>query len=184
MNRLLMGMSVLLVALVILPLAPAFAGDGVPPGARRAPGPDTLTTGSCPKASNIDFAVANDTGNITTSTTFVPVPDMSVTFNQKKGSTCAKVEYSAYVFAASGSATLMLVRAFNVTDGVECLPAGGVQFSGDDDEDGDGAWARSHAFNFVCTGLTPGPKTIRMEWLSFDGGLIATHVRSMFVHHK
>ncbi len=183
MNRSLLGVSVLLVVLVMLPLAPAFAGDGVAPGAQTAPGPDSLFTGSCKKSANIDFAVADDTGNTTSSTAFVPVPGMSVTFNLGRGGTCVKVEYSAFVFATTGGTALMFVRAFNVTSGVECLP-GSVQFSGDDDEDADGKWARSHAFNFVCTGLSPGTWTIRIEWASFDGGAIFTHKRSMFVHHK
>jgi hypothetical protein len=178
MNRSFIGVSVLLVALVMLPLSLAFADGGVPAGTENSP--STLVTGQCKKASNIDFAVDDSTGNTTSSTTFVDVPGMSVTFNLGRGSNCVKIEYSAYVFAAVNAA-LMNVQA--VMDGVACSPAD-VQFSGDDDENANGSWARSHAFNFVCTGLAQGIHTAKIQWRSFFGDTIFTHKRSMYVHHK
>jgi hypothetical protein len=180
MSRSLTGLTILLVALVMLPLAPAFAQGGVAAGA--APGPATLFTGSCKKAATIDFAAADDTGYSTTSTSFVDVPGMSVTFNLGGVATsCVKVEYSATVFAATAGTARMFVQA--VRDGVPCVPAD-VPFAGDDDTDGDGRWPNARAFNFVCTGVTPGIHTIKIQWRSQDGGSISTDKRSMFVHHK
>jgi hypothetical protein len=151
---------------------------GVPAGAENSP--STLVTGQCKKSSNIDFAVDDSTGNSTISTTFVDVPGMSVTFTLGRGSNCVKIEYSAMVFAATNAA-LMNVQA--VITGGTCSP-GDVQFSGDDDEDGNGKWARSHAFNFVCTGLAQGVHTAKIQFRSFFGDSVTTHKRSMFVHHK
>ncbi len=60
---------------------------------------------------------------------------------------------------------------------------GEVQFSGDDDEDGDGRWARSAAYNFLCT-VTPGVHTFKAQFRSLDGGLVFIHKSSLFVHHR
>jgi len=157
---------------------PAWAQSGVPPGQAGAAGP--AVTGTC-KATKISFATGETTGLSTTSTAYVAMPDMSVTF--KIGGTatvCVKVEFSAFVFAALDR--LIFVRA--LMDGATVGSPSEVQFSGDDDEEGDGKWARSHAFNFAFPTVAPGTHTIIIQWKSFDGGTVFVHKRSMFVHHK
>jgi len=146
----------------------------------RAMAGGTVTTGTCKKASNIDFAVATDGLDNTTSLSFVDVPDMSVDFVAKGNDGCALVEYSASTFADAGN--VVYVRA--LLDGTTVCAPDALQLSGDDDENGDGKWSRSHAFNFVCTGLIAGDHNIKIQWMGFTGGVIYVHQRSLFVHHK
>ncbi len=178
MKRWFAGYAAIGLALWLMPRAVALADGGLAPGG--SPGPETVTTGTCKKASNIDFAVADDGGNMTTSTSPVDVPGMSVDFIAKGKGGCAKVEFSAMVFANMGE--LLEVQA--VLDGTTVCPPGLIQLSGDDDEDANGKWARSHAFNFLCPNLAPGPHNIKIQWLSFGGVTVFMHQRSLFVHHK
>lgn len=158
---------------------PAWAqSTGVPFGESATA--DLAVSGTC-RATTISFVTGETTGESTTSTTFVDVPDMSVSFDIGGAANgCVKVEFSAYVFAASGR--LIIVRA--LLDGATAGSPSQVQFSGDDDENADGKWARSHAFNFAFPNVAPGTHTITIQWLSFDGGTVFMHRRSMFVHHK
>jgi hypothetical protein len=142
-------------------------------------------TGTC-KATKISFATVDAPPAIsTTSAAFVDMPGMSVTFKiLGTVNVCVKVEFSAYTFAANAPVAnqLMMVRA--LMDGATVGSPAEVQFSGDDDEDADGDWARSHAFNFVLPTVAPGTHTIKIQWRSFFGGTVFAHSRSMFVHHK
>ena len=92
-----------------------------------------------------------------------------------------KVEYSPVVFAAENAA-VMNVQALldRVT---QCTP-GDVQFSGDDDENGNGKRARARASNFVGTKVRPGTHTIKLQWRSSFRDQIFTHKRSMSVQYK
>ena len=137
-------------------------------------------TGTACKVGKLSFATANDTGLSTTSIVFVDVPDMSVDFKVAGKNRCLIVAFSAYVFAASGR--LMFVRA--LLDGVTIgEPSPEVQFDGDSDENADGRWARSHAFNFAFVNVGPGVHNLKIQWRSFDGGQIFVNRRSVFVHH-
>jgi hypothetical protein len=141
--------------------------------------PAGVTTEVCP-VKKISVASSNNIGVSTTSTTFVDVPDMSVSVNiPGKETVCVEVQYTANVF--TGADELIYVQA--TSDGVACFPPD-VQFEGDSDEDGDGEWARAHAFNFICTGVKPGLHTFTIQWRSFFGGTVFTHWRTMAVKHK
>jgi hypothetical protein len=145
----------------------------VPPGGQ---------TGLCKGITNFSFATGETLAQSTTSTAFVDIPDMTVAFTiggsgQKN---CVKVEFSAFTFAALNR--LLYVRA--LLDGATVASPSEVQFSGDDDEDADGNWARSHAFNFEFKDIPAGPHTIKIQFRSFDGGTVFVHRRSVFVHHK
>lgn len=160
-------------------IAPASAfADGLPSqdvGLEAA-----LTTGGTCAANRLSYAQSDDIGQTTTSTSFVNVPGMSRTVTiPGTTKTCVEVQYTATVFSPGDE--LIYVRA--TRDGVACLP-GEAQFEGDSDEDGDGSWARAHAFNFICTGVTPGAHTFRIQWRSFFGGTVSTHWRTMVVHHR
>ncbi len=175
------------VGLVVLALAAAIAlpasvsssaGDeGI---ANSGPGTDVVSVCRF-KAQKIDGITDDSTGKSTTSTTFVDIPNTAITVSiGGSANTCVKVEFSAYTFAATASTALLFVRV--TQDGVACAP-GEVQFSGDDDEDGDGRWARSHAFNYLCA-VAPGAHTYKAQFRSFDGGSVFVHKTSLFVHHR
>ena len=153
--------------------------SGLAPGTRQSRAP--ALTGQC-KVNKVSYATGEDTGLSTTSLSYVDVPGMSSTFTEGGTVTrCVTVQYTAYVFAASGAATLMQVRA--LLDGVTVASPSETQFDGDSDEDADGAWARSHAFNFVFPTVAPGSHTIKIQWKSFDGTTIFTHRRTLLVGH-
>jgi hypothetical protein len=144
-------------------------------------------TGLCKGITNFSFATVDAPPAIsTTSAAFVDMPGMSVTFTIAGTArrNCVKVEFSAYTFAANApvAGQLLMVRA--LLDGATVGSPGEVQFSGDDDEDADGSWARSHAFNFEFKDIAAGPHTIKIQWRSFFGGTVFAHSRSVFVHHK
>jgi hypothetical protein len=148
------------------------ARGGIPEsfGQQKAAAPASVS--SCPTKKGLEADNATPTG--TTSTTFVDVPGMTVTFNAKAAG-CALVSFTAYSFASGGE--LMNVHA--VSNGAECLP-GEYQFSGDDDEDADGQWARSHGANFTCK-VALGANTIKMQFRSFFGGSVTLHKKAMLV---
>ncbi len=180
------------VALVLVVMLATFAGasavlgaggqpsrSGLAPGTRQSRAP--ALTGQC-KVTKISYVTGEDTSLSTTSTAYVDVPGMSSTFTEGGTVTrCVVVQYTAYVFAATGGTALMYVRA--LLDGVTVASPTETQFDGDSDEEGDGRWARSHAFNFVFPSVTPGGHTIKIQWRSFDGGTIFTHRRTLLVSH-
>ncbi len=180
MHRYAVGIVVLaLVAAIALPgsVASAPGGNGI---ADSGPGTDVVSVCRF-KAQKIDGITDDSTGKSTSSTSFVDIPNTAIAVDiGGSATTCAKVEFSAYAFATTGGTALLYVQV--TRDGAACAP-GEVQFSGDDDEDGDGRWARSAAYNFLCT-VTPGVHTFKAQFRSLDGGLVFIHKSSLFVHHR
>jgi hypothetical protein len=158
------------------------AADGVPEGLATARSIDPQSVvkncGSIPKVS---FAVTNgNESTSTTSTTHVDLAPLSVTFSIGGDSnTCLKVDLASMTYSAAGGPIFMRV----LVDGVELAP-GEVQMSGDDDEDGDGRWSRSHAASFYSKSVAPGSHTVKVQWRSYDGSSVTAHARSLGVHHK
>lgn len=156
------------------------SGDGTPSTARSVGPAASITITNC-KLPKTDFTTNDTTGLSTTSTTYVPVPGMTKSITQ--GTTtagCVVVDVSAYSYAAGTNA----LEFVSVTlDGAPGNP-GEVQFSGDDDEDGDGAWARTHAAVFAFTAVAPGAHTVSMVFRSFDGQSVALHRPAMTIEHK
>jgi hypothetical protein len=150
--------------------APAKAGaaQGLVP--QKAVAPAATHACGSKKANEADGAT---TGNSTTSTSFVDVPDMSVTFSVRNAG-CAIVDFAAWAFAPGGTDELMMVQA--VVGATPCAP-GEYQFAGDDN-----TLAASHAANFECP-LTSGSNTIKIQFRSFFGGSVTMHRRSMYVLH-
>jgi hypothetical protein len=166
------------VAAVAVPSA-VFAQDGT---AGRDVAPQAVTTLTKCTAGHLSFKTDNASPSAsTTSTSFVDVANTSITF--KIGGTkpaCATVTFSGYTFAAAGS-ELMFVQA--VIDGVPIAP-GSVQFSGDDDEDSDGAWARSHQAQWIAPGLAPGTHTAKIQFMSLTGQTVFIHKATTTVVSK
>ena len=183
------GVAAVAAAAVLTPLAVSALGSKGAPGVGGTPAgvvaparPAAPVTGTC-KTTKTDFAATDLTFSSTTSTAFVNIPEASVSFQQGGASpSCAIVMYSAEVFAAADSTALMYVRA--LLDGVTAATPAQTQFSGDDDEDGDGRWARSHAMNFVFPSVSPGGHTITMQFRSSDGGAVFTHQHTTLVEHR
>jgi hypothetical protein len=141
-----------------------------------------LTTGGCP-LTRMNFAASTLDGSGTTSTSFVDVPEASLTFFQGGTlSNCVIVNFSAMSFASTASTALVLVRA--VLDGVVVAIPPETQFSGDDDEDADFRWSRSHDYNFVFPRVAPGSHTVTMQFRSSDGGQVFINRHTMVVYHR
>jgi hypothetical protein len=109
----------------------------------------------------------------------VDVPDMSITYTQGKTG-CVLASFSAFTFAPGDA--LLFVQA--ILDGATVAAPGEVQLSGDDDEEGDGHWARSHSFTFAFPSVSAGSHTIKVQFRSFDGKIVFVHKRSLAVSHK
>jgi hypothetical protein len=171
----------LMIALACAAMTPGSAfpdSGGLPHGAQEIT-PRAVVKRACP-VSRMTIASSNDINVTTTSTSFVDVPGMAVSVNIP-GTTnvCVDVQYTATVWTDSNE--LIFVQA--TIDGVPCFPPD-VQFEGDSDEDGDGMWARAHAFDFICQNVRPGVHTFKIQWRSFSGGPVFTHWRTMKVKHK
>jgi hypothetical protein len=137
-------------------------------GQQKAAAPASVS--SCPTKKGLE-ADGPDTGLSTTSTTYVDIPGMAVTYNSR-GAGCALVSFTAFSFATGTD--LIFVHA--VSNGAECLP-GEYQFSG-----ADTTWAVSHGTNFTCK-VAVGANTIKMQWRSNSGGSVFMHRRAMLVWH-
>jgi len=149
-------------------------GDGVT--AQEITPSALLATGKC-NTTKVDFAAA-DGAVPTASSTFVDVPDMSVTFKipAETPRSCVRVEFSAFAYAPGTE--LMFLRAF--LDGTTVGLPGEVQF-----ESNAGTYATARAFNFLFTNVKAGTHTITMQYLNGGtAGNVYLHARDMFVHHK
>jgi hypothetical protein len=173
------GAAVMLAALI--PMTASAQRAGVPNDASESAAARAAVKGRC-GALNVDFAASDLMFSTTSSTTYVNIPDTQITFVQSKPG-CVIVHYSAFVYAASAGAALMYVRPL-LDNAVTAVPAE-TQFAGDDDEDNDGRWARSHAMNFVFPNVPAGAHRLTMQWRSnVAGQTISTHRRTTLVHHR
>jgi hypothetical protein len=137
---------------------------------------------NCAATARISFAATNGAETIaTSSTTFVDLPPLSVTFSiPGTSSSCLNVELSAVTFAPGSSdvASDEIIYMRVLLDGTTELLPGEPQWSADDE------WARAHAANFYASGVSPGVHTVMAQWRSAFGKTVFAHWRSMGVHHK
>lgn len=149
--------------------------------AAAATGPALVKNcGAMPK---LNFAATNGTETTsTTSTSFVNLPPLSVTFSIP-GTTvsCVKAELAVDPFATENN---QLIDVRVLLDGAFEFFPGEPQLSGDDDEDQDGAWSRAHAVNFYIAGVSPGTHTVTVQWRSAFGGTVFANWRTLGVTHK
>ncbi len=168
----------------VLPIrAAAQQRSGIPAGSTA--GPALVTTKLNCAAKTRTFKTNDTIADATTSTSFVAVPGSDVAFTIGGTSTknCVTVTFAAFTFAANSGAPnqLMMVQAY--LDGVPMQP-GEVQFSGDDDSDADGAWARSQSYTWVAYPVNFGPHTVVIGYRSAFGGTVFMHRRSTVVLSK
>ena len=112
----------------------------------------------------------------TTSTSFVSVPGMELSFKQGgRVAGCIIVHTSAFTFAAN---TTNDIEWWRVTlDGVGCNPTE-VQASGDDT-----VVAREHAAVWACTNVTPGAHTVAFQFRTEAGEEVFIHKPAMSIEH-
>lgn len=164
------------VALSALVLAVALAASGTLAQGGNAPPAGASTQGvemgSC-SMSKVKFKTS-DVFALTTSTSYVDVPDMDLTFTVSGNTgTCVEVLFSGEV-ATEGEG--MRVRA--ILDGVTRSIPNNVLFADQ------AAFFGSHAFHFAFKSVAPGTHTLKVQWRSQAGGEIYIDTRSLFVHYQ
>ncbi len=126
-----------------------------------------VTSASCGNLSATSFKADNATSASTASNSFVNVPNTGVSFTQGGSSSgCVIVSFSAEAFAPNGRAILLQARM----DGSSTASPGVIQLSGDDDENGNDKWARSHTFNFAFLSVAPGAHVVTIRYRSATSG--------------
>jgi hypothetical protein len=132
---------------------------------------------NCAPMPKTSVAVTNNNEPIgTTSTAFVNLPPLSVSFTIPGFvATCLEVELEAVTYSPSGGVVVMRV----LLDGTTELLPNEPQWSGDDV-----TWATAHSANFFAFGVPPGVHTLTAQWRSRTGSLAFAHWRSIAVHHK
>lgn len=142
----------------------------------------TVTGGSCTNISNVKFKTDDNPSSSTNSSAFSDISSGNVTFTQGGDSAgCVIVTYSAESFAPYGR--LLRIRAR--LDGSKVAEPGAVQFSGDDDENEDGGWARSRSFTFIFPSVAPGEHTLNMQFRSsISGKRVYVGKQTTIVHHQ
>ena len=124
-----------------------------------------VVSGSCAGMTETEFKSDSSVDSTTSSGSFVNVPNATISFNQAVAG-CVIVTFSSETYAEFSR--LLYVRAR--LDGATTAAPGGVQFSGDDDEDGDGRWARSRAYTFIFPSVAAGNHTVTMQFRSLSFG--------------
>lgn len=167
MNRSLLAAGLALSGMTILATAGMAAENGQMPSNTRAAEPRTIESGTCTEMTKVKFKSDNSIDGSTVSGSFVDVSGANVSFTQGGSSSgCVIVTFTAEVFAPKSR--LMFVRAR--LDGSKNAAPGAVQLTGDDDEDGDDAWARSHSFTFIFPSVSPGSHQLNIQYRSGLGG--------------
>ena len=179
-------MGILLVPGMLVLLAPRVWADSgflessgvledIQPELERAP----ALSGGC-TITKVRFVTREITSS-TINLSYVNIAETSVSFTMG-GTTpsCVTVEFAAMAWAPSNGN--LEVRA--ILDGNLVGSPRDVQLSGDDDEDNDGRWARSHAMNFAFNDVRPGPHTITIQFRSATGSRVFVGKASTFVHHR
>lgn len=161
----------------------AFAeNNGRAPDGPQAAAPRAVVSGACGDVTKINYKSDDSINHSTFSTSFVNVPNAGVSFTQGgTGGGCVIVTFTAEAFTQSNG--LMQVRA-RLDDAVTAAP-GVIQFSGDDDEDLDDRYARSHAFTFIFPSVGAGSHFVRMQYRTVDFFREVTiHKHTVVVQHR
>ena len=129
------------------------------------------------------FSGVHETASVcTTSSTFVTMPSMTLTFTQ--GGTSA--DEVVVMFQGGGwfveSSNFVEIRLLidNVT---QPGPGAGVFIYGSDPNI-DTQSGASHGFNFQSNLVNPGNRTAKIQWRSFSGGEVCVADRSLLILHR
>lgn len=157
--------------------------SGIPAQEAEPKAVQTPVVGSC-KPTNIRFIATNSTDLQTRSPDFVNIPQASVQFNQHTDG-CVIVHFAGVVLARtfSDEPQRIIIRAILEDTNTAAVPRN-VQLSGDDDEEGDGRWARAHSMFFVFPNVPAGSHRMLLQWKSPEGGFVFMHQHTVLVHHE
>ena len=118
----------------------------------------------------------------TTSTNFVNMPSMTLSFTQ--GGTSA--DEVVALFQGGGwfveSSNFVEIRLL-IDNATQPGPGAGVFIYGGD-PDIDTQSGASHGLNFQSNAVNPGSRTARIQWRSFFGGEVCVADRSLLILHK
>jgi len=176
MKRMPIVMAAVLLGVVIGGTVNANSSAESPPGA--APGVGTpaavvTDSGGCALTKQ-SFLATNDTSATTTSTSYVNVPNASVSFTSA-GSTmsCLTVLFTAVVYSPTGGIDIRAVLGANT------ISSQAVQFVGQGLP-----FADSHAFTFYFKGVKPGSHTVKIQWESTQGAVVYMWQHTTVVYHR
>ena len=128
----------------------------------------------------LSYVVVDQDDYATTSTVFVPVPDVEVHFKVKgEGWSDVVAEFSAMSFGSGLEVVFVRARL----DGTEASIPSEVQFSGADDAAEQGFLSRSHACQFVFPQVQSGRHSITAEFHGFAGEEVFIHRPCLVVAH-
>jgi hypothetical protein len=152
--------------------------DGLVKGNRAetvtAPAAEGTSGGSC-SPRKIRYKTS-DVSADTSSAAFSAVPQVGVKFTQGGAApSCVLVRYSAMASATAPKWIPLRV----VLDGNTIALPGEIQYEGYTQ---DISLARS--FDFIFPRVKPGLHAVRVEWRSFNGGIVYMHKRTIVVHHR
>jgi hypothetical protein len=165
MKHVYIGLQAIAAVMALTLPSTAHAQDGTGVSPRREAPAAVTTTGPC-IVGHVSFHNENTCCISTSSQSFVDIPNNSVNFEiPGVVPACAIVTFSAHSFA-TGPGEILAIQA--LLDGVPMAP-GAVQFSGDDDEDGDGRSTRTHSVTFVATSVAAGVHRVQMQFERENG---------------
>lgn len=178
------GGAALLIA-VLTPIVASAQGAGTTPGIGDAPAanrsavPATPEIGACLPAKVKYSASPMDSGDkVTTSKTFVNVPEASVNIVQGGShASCIIVEFSALVFAPGSNR--MSIRAL-LNNTTTAQPGEMVIATNDNAATQQG---HARAVNFIFPLIEPGSHVLRMQYRSINGGGVRMGRHSTIVHY-
>jgi hypothetical protein len=161
------------VALSTATAAAQVGSDGLVHGARTKGAVAPAAAGAC-NPTKIAYKTSNVSANMT-SNVFAVVPQTPVAFTQGGvNPSCVIVRYSA--MAAASYPKWIPLRV--LLDGSVVAEPGEIQYEGYTEI----SLARS--FDFIFPSVAPGAHTVRVEWRSFNGGIIFMHDRTIIVQHR
>jgi hypothetical protein len=136
------------------------------------------SSGTCGNLATVDFKTDDSLNASTTSTNFVDVPNAKISFTQGSPG-CVIVTFSAESWAPSSRLTLIRARL----DSSTTAQPGSVQFSGDDDENNNGKWARAHGFTLVFPSVSSGSHNVQIQYESWTGGRVFLYKHTTTIQH-
>lgn len=134
----------------------------------------TNTAGNCDSATAVKFLV-NDTERTTSSQAYVNFAGGSRKFTQGGiSNSCVIVHFSAEVQTLANGQ--MFLRA--LLDGALVAAPTGTSFIADSP-----VFYQTHAASFIFPSVAPGPHTVGLQYLSFDGSAVKMRRSNVIVHY-
>jgi hypothetical protein len=161
-------------ALLTTTAAAQVGSDGLVQGARTKGGVAPAAAGAC-SPTKIAYKTSAVSVNMS-SNVFAVVPQTPVAFTQGGANpSCVIVRYSA--MAAASPPKWIPLRV--VLDGSVIAQPGEIQYEGHTE-----SISLARSFDFIFPSVAPGAHIVRVEWRSFNTGIIFMHDRTTIVQHR